>query len=248
MNLSSVIPAIAAAERVGCTPAHIRGLIRSGELPAKRVGHQWFIDESLLDRVNLGGSYSGRTLSQHLSWSLLADLEGRAIIFSLHRQERARLAQYRAQPHDQLCHRLRGRALLIPMSASSASVARLRADARWVIGGSEAAARYAQFAEMSGTPTFYVRKSFEEDFLDASLAVRDEFAPNLYLALVADQYWPFDNEIDRYVWGSVAYLDCREQRLVAPQMELLWPPLTGILDISGVVTKESDTRGEDADT
>jgi len=244
VNLNSVVPVSEGAKRVGCSPATIRSLIRSGKLPATRVGHQWFIEESSLERVSLRDSFSGRTLSQRLAWSLLANLEGRALSLALHRQEQARLGQYRAQSHEQLCHRLRGRASRISLSATSSSITRLRSDPRWVIGGSDAVARYLNIDGFEGTSTFYVRKSLEEDFLDASLAVPDEFAPNLYVALVDDAYWPFDSEIDHYVWGSVAYLDCREQRLEGSKMALLWPPLTDNLDVLKVSAEQSDVREE----
>jgi len=246
MNLNSVVPVSEGAKRVGCSPAIIRSLIRSGELPATRVGHQWFIEESSLERVSLRDSFSGRTLSQRLAWSLLADLEGRAFSFALHRQEQARLGKYGAQSHEQLCRRLRGRASFISLSATSSSITRLRSDPRWVIGGSDAVARYLNIDGLVETSTFYARKSLEEDFLDASLAVPDEFAPNLYLALVDDAYWPFDSEIDHYVWGSVAYLDCREQRVEGPQMALLWPPRTGNLDVFKVGAEQLDVTGEAA--
>jgi len=246
VDLSAVISVPEAAARVGCSPARIRSLVRSGELPASRVGGQWFIDEHSLDYFCDRIAYAGRVLSQRLAWSLLATLQGRSLPVPLHREERARLARYLSQPLEQLCHRLRGRAVVASLSATSAALTRMRADSRWVIGGAEAAARYVEFENPPERVSFYVRKSLEEDFLDVSLAVPDELSPNLYLLVVEDSYWPFDGEIDRFVWGSVAYLDCREQKLTAPRMGLLWPPPNDSLDGGRADFEESGSRKENS--
>lgn len=230
MNLNAVVPVSEAASRLGCSPTQIRSLIRTGELPATRVGHQWFVEEDAVRQTCLGNTYSGRPLSQRLAWSLLLSLQGRAPLHPLHRQEQARMNNYFAQPHSQLCHRLKGRASFKSLSATSASIGRLRADQRWVAGGGEAAARHLGVGKLPGPATFYAQKSLEEDFLDVSLAVPDAFQPNLYLGLIDDIYWPFEREIDHYAWGSVAYLDCLEQRIECPQLAFLWPPLDGNLD------------------
>ncbi len=238
------MPVPEAAAYLGCSPAHVRALIRSGALPATRIGHQWFVDEDSMRTTTLRETYSGRPLSQRLVWALLGDWEGRPQSRSLHRQERARLAEYATRDHAQLCHRLKGRASFRACSATSSAIRRLREDRRWVIGGGAAVAQYLEVGDLDGPATFYVPRSLEEAFLDASLAVPDAFQPNLYLGVIDDSCWPFDIEIDRHVWGSVAYLDCREQRIESPRLGVLWPPRAGNLDVQSDGPEEGDARGE----
>lgn len=223
-------------------------MIRTGELPATRVGNRWFVDENALSRIGQSNSPQGRRFGQHLSWSLLADLEGREQMIPLHRQERVRLSRYRLQPHEILCQRLRGRARFIPLSTSSTLILRIHEDERWTFGGSEAAARFAHFDGASGMTTVYARKSLEEDFYDSSLAVIDRELPNLFLALVDDEYWPSNWDLDRYAWSSVAYLDCLEQRIWTPALERLWPRVADNLEVSKVVSDLPSTDGEDTRT
>lgn len=40
-----------AAERLGVTPQHLRRLIESGQLPANRVGHHYFVDAASLEAL-----------------------------------------------------------------------------------------------------------------------------------------------------------------------------------------------------
>ena len=75
--------------------------------------------------------------------------------------------------------------------------------------------------------TLYARASLEEEFYDTSLAVPDEQAPNVLLKLVEDRYWPFEIEMDRYVFGTVALLDCLEQAVRGIEAMNLWPPAPG---------------------
>lgn len=214
---------------MGCTPAVVRDLIHSGRLSATRVGNQWFIDAGELSRPGPASGPVGRQLSQRLCWALLGQLEGREISSTLHREERARLQRYLNQPEERLWRRLRNRAVERKLSVSSATAERLCSDRRWVEGGEAAAAHYLGQQRPYGVVTFYARASSEEEFYDTSLAVPDEQAPNVLLKLIEDRYWPFDIEMDRYVFGTVALLDCLEQAVRGIEAMNLWPPAPGIL-------------------
>lgn len=224
VTLHDVVSVKEACERAGCNPAKVRELIRNGRLGAERVGNQWFIASLDVEQLRSIETPVGRPFSQRLCWGILGLLEGRLPKVVLHRQEQSRIRSYQKQPVEICRDRLRGRAAAMALSVSTPTLARLRQDKRWIIGGRDAARHHLGGFESGGLLTLYARASLKEDFLDSSLGVPDELDPNLLLRLIDDAVWPFENEIDHYAWGSVAWLDCHEQRINAEKLSDLWPP------------------------
>jgi hypothetical protein len=99
----------------------------------------------------------------------------------------------------------------------------LRHDSRWILGGEVAACEYLQTSSELTTLTIYSQNSQEDNFLDESFAVPDEYAANVRLKLVDDQYWPFNELLGRYVWRSVSWLDCKEEAVSLHGIDELWP-------------------------
>lgn len=229
--IEGVVTTKEAASRLGCSAAKVRAHVRSGHLEARRIGSQWVIDADALEEFQIAHVPVGRTFSSRIAWSLLVEFEGRTPLRGAHRQEAARVRSYREQPSEVLWNRLRGRATPRLLSVATATAGRMLADPRWVIGGVHAAMHHLGADGIDGIVTLYAPSSLEEEFFDASLAVPDPSAANLALMLVRDQDWPFDREIDRYAWGSIAFLDCREQGLCDAQLLHLWPPMNGNLEV-----------------
>ncbi len=64
-----------AARRMGLHPAHVRRLVREGEIPAQKVGARWLVSESALRQRERLRPSSGRPLSPNMAWALM-DLAG----------------------------------------------------------------------------------------------------------------------------------------------------------------------------
>ena len=64
-----------AARRLGLHPAHVRRLVREGQIPAQKVGARWLISESALRQRDRLRPSSGRPLSPNMAWALM-DLVG----------------------------------------------------------------------------------------------------------------------------------------------------------------------------
>lgn len=60
-----------AARRLGLHPAHVRRLMREGEIPAQKVGARWLVSESALRQRDRLQPSSGRPLSPNTAWALL---------------------------------------------------------------------------------------------------------------------------------------------------------------------------------
>ena len=60
-----------AARSLGVHDSRIRRLIASGELPARKVGNRWLVDQSALERRLVFGRERGRPLAPENAWGLL---------------------------------------------------------------------------------------------------------------------------------------------------------------------------------
>ena len=64
-----------AAARMGLHPAHVRRLVRVGELPGLKIGGRWLVtDDALRSRHRLKAQ-PGRPLSPAMAWAVLAAVE-----------------------------------------------------------------------------------------------------------------------------------------------------------------------------
>jgi excisionase family DNA binding protein len=63
-----------AAERLGVGPSQVRRLARDGELPARRVGSTWLIDDAGIERRRDLEPSAGRPLSPLMAWAVLHSL------------------------------------------------------------------------------------------------------------------------------------------------------------------------------
>lgn len=142
MNLVSVPQA---AERLGVSPERIYQRIKTGSLPAQRVGRSWVLDEEDVRRIAHHAG-PGRPLSAASAWGLLAVSEGEAREFSSSARSRARARYHQllravGQTSDldlvaALLHRaLGGRAQRRLYRASPLDLPALREDPRLHLSG-----------------------------------------------------------------------------------------------------------------
>lgn len=73
----SVVSVQEAARRLGASPAWVRRMAASGEIPAYRLGREWAVDERGLGRVR--PRRRGRPLGARASWLFLGALSGEAL-------------------------------------------------------------------------------------------------------------------------------------------------------------------------
>lgn len=137
-----------AAERLHVNVQRIHARIRAGSLPARRIGHQWVIDERDVDRLHPRHHSPGRPLSVRNAWALLAaaaddpDLLGH-FSPSDRSRARARLRDLLAGPADRdpgavlahLAHLLSNRAERRCYSVSPRDLDDLRDDPRVRVAG-----------------------------------------------------------------------------------------------------------------
>ena len=171
-----------AARRMGLHPAHVRRLLRQGEIPAQKVGARWLVSESALRQRDRLQPSSGRPLSPTTAWALL-DLAGAALragedvhAMTAVRQLPDRRARHRlrrlladAPPTDRWAAWLRRRARPKRVWVHQGVEERLASDSR-LHPGAEVAAAAAEVgvgAGIGAERVFYLNES------DLDAVVRD---------------------------------------------------------------------------
>jgi excisionase family DNA binding protein len=188
-----------ASAALGVHPTQIRLLVRRGDIAGERIGSQWLIPRSELDRFATRSNRVGRLFSQRISWSVIASLQHEGAPWTLTREERARVRSYAARPLRDLSGRLGGRGRTERLSVGPGGLERLAGGAEWVRGASSTG---------DGRSVAYTTESDLEPFLEGSNAVVDTEQPNLILRVVADRWWPFaPGSGGAAAWSSVLELD-----------------------------------------
>jgi excisionase family DNA binding protein len=60
-----------AAQQMGLHPAHVRRLVREGEIPGRKVGARWLVSEEALRQRDRLQAAPGRPLSAPMAWAVL---------------------------------------------------------------------------------------------------------------------------------------------------------------------------------
>ena len=183
-----------AAARLGVSRRRAQALVRSRQLPAERIGHQWIVSAASVRAVDRNmWREPGRPMAQASAWALfdhgklLSDLTDPADL-------------------DRVRRRLRARARHLEFYVHPSLLRRLHEDSRLVMGGRSAAGQLGVPVDEGGAVDSYVRASHEHLLL-RELAPREVVeGANLHLHVVNDAAWPFADE-QRYADGWVAWLD-----------------------------------------
>jgi excisionase family DNA binding protein len=157
-----------AAARMGVSPRRVRERIARGDLPARRVGRIWVVDEVQLARSDR----LGRPMSERVAWAFL-DLLGGGKGVGVSQPEQSRLRdkcdRLRLAGDDAaslLRSWLRNRARAMRYSAAPADLGDLRQDGRVVLSGvSDARSGKAAAAVVEGYIDDAALPALMDDFL-----------------------------------------------------------------------------------
>jgi len=136
-----------AARQMGLHPAHVRRLLREGEIPAQKVGARWLVRESALTERDRLRPSSGRPPSPNTAWAVLelvgaGTRDGEAVHQPSDRRARYRLRRLLAgaPPVDRWAAWLRRRAEPERVWVHPGVQGRLASDSRLHPGAEVAAA------------------------------------------------------------------------------------------------------------
>lgn len=146
---------------MGMSPQRVRALAISGEIPARKLGRQWAIDEAAIVRRPQLRPRGGRPISARSAWALLA-LAGGGVAPWLSRGERARaesrlLSLAALRPHE-----LAARAKEYSYRVHRGGLEHLQRDPRLVLGGVSAAGETGADIVALGSVEAYVRAEDRE--------------------------------------------------------------------------------------
>lgn len=228
-----------AAKRMGLHPAHVRRLVREGEIPAQKVGARWLVSESALRQRDRLQPSSGRPLSPNMAWALLElagaglradeDVRGvRAVHELLDRRARHRLRRLLADapPPNRWAAWLRRRAQPERVWVHPGVIGRLASDSR-IHAGAAAAAAAAEMGVGAGVgeeQVFYLNESDLGAVLDDYRGRLDPDGQLLFMVIpdeVADDLRPNPGEVSPAV-ALVDLLnsaDARQRHLAADLLD-----------------------------
>jgi excisionase family DNA binding protein len=193
---------------LGIHPTQVRLLVRRGDLAGERLGSQWVIPRSELERFSTRKSLAGRLFSQRIAWSVVALLQREATPWTLTREEQARVRSYVERPLRDLSIRLGGRGRSERLSVGPGGLERLDGGPRWIRSATSRA---------DGRSIAYTTESDLDAFLEGSNAVVDTEQPNLILRVVADRWWPFPpGSGGALAWSTVLELDRYDAGEITP--------------------------------
>lgn len=197
-----------AADSLRVTPERVRQLIASGDLPAKRFGRMWMVEEQEVDRLASLPRPSGRPLSPLGAWQEIAGLEAGSPAPGV-------------EALGVLAARLRRRSDNRRVRVHSAALRRIRDDLRLVLGGAVAATALGAPIAGSGPNDVYVRAGDLAAVLDDYGAIDD--AANLVVRSVPDDVWPFSRG-QRLVGPVTSLLDLADAGdRTATEALSIWP-------------------------
>lgn len=190
----NLLPLSEAADRLGVSRRRVEALVLAGQLPGQRVGRQWVVSAAAVRRAgHTRWREPGRPLAQSSAWKLLA--AGLPTNMDLDRSRR----------------RLRARARHRDFYVHPGMLARLRNDARLVLGGREAASASGAPVDVGEEIDAYVRAGQLEAVVREYVANEVTEDANLHLHVVEDDAWPFG--CDARVSGSwAAWLDLADRQ------------------------------------
>ena len=182
---------IEAAARLRVHPNDVRRLIDAGDLPAVKVGRQWLIPESAVERRLDLAPRPGRRMSPRAAWGILLLAEG-GVAAWLTPQERWRARRRLGQtPLQDMRDRLVTRGVPYPCRAHPSMLPRMRDDAELVLTG-VTAARALGVGLLGGDDRLeaYVDSRLAASVIDR-YRLRPSSDPNVQLRIVKGIDWPW---------------------------------------------------------
>ena len=228
-----------AAKRMGLHPAHVRRLVREGEIPAQKVGSRWLVSESALRERDRLHPSAGRPLSPNMAWALLelagaglrADGDDQVAQLAhelLDRRARHRLRRMLADapPPDRWAAWLRRRAKPERVWVHPGVIDRLSSDSRLHPGAAAAAAaaEVGVGAGVGAEQVFYLNESDLGAVLRDYRGRPDPDGQLLFMVIpdqVADDLRPHLGEVSPAVAlvDLLSSADTRQRHLAADLLE-----------------------------
>lgn len=186
------------AGHLGVSRRRAQALVQRGQLPAERLGWQWFVSRSAIERAeNSRVAKPGRPLGAESAWRLIRSVcDGDAHLA--------------AREMDAFRRRVHGRADHRRLYVHPSVVRELLSDAAVVVSGADAAAEAGAPLDEPQVHDVYVRAA-DADRLNSAFAGRPDDDGNIALHAVEDRAWPFD-EGQRFAPAWVAWLDLEDRR------------------------------------
>lgn len=182
--MATQMSVVEAAERLGVHPQRVHQRIRSGSLPAVKVGRQWVIQASDVQRLKASNASPGRPLSVRSAHNLLACADGHQdLVAAMSSSERSRaqsrlrtlLSRSGEEESVALLRRaLTNRAARVSLAASPADLPHLREDPRLHLSGlSSPLSGIAASDVVEGYVSFRDAESVRQDHLLADAPIAD---------------------------------------------------------------------------
>lgn len=228
-----------AAQRLGVSVARIHQRIVDGSLSAERIGSQWAVDERSLLRIQ-ERSKSGRPLSAHSAWAVIAASEGDRdrvrpsgpAAWARARKQLSALLESAAQPASReeavedlaVSIRLlfRNRAQRHLFRAAQSDLDDLRADERWAMLV-DLGPRGIASADVEG----YLGESDVEGVVRDYLLAEADREANVVLHVIPDGRYPYPDSRLRLAADLAEHRGPREEAMAAALLHELARARTG---------------------
>jgi hypothetical protein len=216
----NVVNVARAADVLDVSPRRVRQLLESGQLAGQQLGRSWVIDRGDIDRLRRNGA--GRPWSASSAWAVLELAAGHELELSPVERSRARR---RLADHGLggLVEQLRARAERREVYAHPSVLGRVVLDDRAVQGGVSAAHEYNADLIVQDSAEVYVCAGDVAAIVDSYALDEDADRPNVILHVVADEAWPFGEDVQVAPWPVVAVdlLDADDERSRRAGLELI---------------------------
>jgi hypothetical protein len=216
----NVVNVARAADVLDVSPRRVRQLLESGQLAGQQLGRSWVIDRGDIDRLRRNGA--GRPWSASSAWAVLELAAGHELELSPVERSRARR---RLADHGLggLVEQLRARAERREVYAHPSVLGRVVLDDRAVQGGVSAAHEYNADLIVQDSAEVYVHAGDVAAIVDSYALDEDADRPNVILHVVADEAWPFGEDVQVAPWPVVAVdlLDADDERSRRAGLELI---------------------------
>lgn len=188
----SILGVEAAANQLGLSVARVRQLAAAGALPAIKVGRAWAFDSGDIEAFPAQHRVAGRPMSPAVAWAVLWARDGRAIE-GLAPYAVSRARRYARRDLDDLWPRLGQRAHLKALFVHPSRLDELPGDDRLVAAGVSGADHHGVGLLVPGEVEAYVRHGDLNDVVAEFGLIDAAGEPNVFLRVVGDAVWPFDD-------------------------------------------------------
>lgn len=218
-----------AAGELGLSPARVRLLATTGDLPAEKIGGRWLVDRRGVERRRRRGAVGGRRFAPRNAWGILGLASGEQLAgFDPVVRSRLRRALM-LEGLEALAPRLEHRAAVHRFSAHPGEIPHILGEPGFVAAGISAAGAVGLDLVSGREADGYIRASSLDAFVaEHALSPAGSEGGNVTLRVVADDIWEiFLDDLSHAPEAAVA-LDLSED--ADPRSSAAGKDLLGRLD------------------